>query len=157
MVKMVEINKQSIAFCKYTIATLLWLGIAFYHPAPFALVAIIVFVSAITGVHRSPLVVLFDKAVIPHIDAKCDYINMMSMRFAHKVATVFSILCIICLLYAPQWGFYTIAIMFAVLQSIASFGYCSAAKLYECVVCNSNCCRVGKKVRKLRGEQDTTA
>ena len=33
------------------------------------------------------------------------------------------------------------------LQTIAAFGYCSAQKLYECLVLGKNCCNLGKKIR----------
>ena len=34
-----------------------------------------------------------------------------------------------------------------ILQTIAAFGYCSAQKLYECLVLGKNCCNLGKKLR----------
>jgi len=150
MIKLVEINRQSVAFCKYVIAGLLWLALILGSMIPIFLVFVIMLISAFTGVKNSPLVVLFDHVVCPYIKPKKEYINLYSMRFAHLVGCVFCVLCGLSFYLLPSLVFIIILVIFAVLQSIASFGYCSAAKLYECVVCNSNCCRFGKKVRRLK-------
>ena len=150
MIKLIEINRQSVAFCKYTIAGLLWLSLILGNMIPIYIVFAIMLISAFTGVHRSPLVLLFDMTVCPYIKPRREYINMYSMRFAHFVGCVFCVLSGLSYYLLPHFVFVVILIIFALLQSIASFGYCSAAKLYECVICNSNCCRFGKKIRSMK-------
>ncbi|MHB1453458.1 MAG: DUF4395 family protein [Saccharofermentanales bacterium] len=151
MIRMVKVYRQSIVFCKYAIAGLLWIAIIFQSPIPVFLVLALMAVSALTGVERAPLVVLYDKTFAKWFTADEEYINMYSMRFAHLVAVSFSIAILISYYFLNPIAALILAIIQAVLQSIASFGYCSAQKLYECVVCNSNCCRVGRIGRKLRG------
>ncbi|WMJ24030.1 DUF4395 family protein [Paludicola sp. MB14-C6] len=150
MIRMVQVNKQSVAFCKYTIAGLLWLALLFRSIIPVYIVFIIMFISAFTGVHRAPLVKLFDWTIAKKIGINEEYINMHSMRFAHIVGCVFSALSIITYYFCPVLVPAILTTVLAILQTIAAFGYCSAQKLYECVICNSNCCRFGKKIRSIK-------
>jgi hypothetical protein len=150
MIKMVTVNRQSIAFCKYVIAGLLWLAIILRNIIPVYIVFFIMLVSAFTGVNKSPLVKLFDLTFAKLTNTKQEYINMHSMRFAHIVGCVFCVLSLVSYYFISSILALVITVILAVLQSIASFGYCSAQKLYECVVCNSNCCRIGKKVRSIK-------
>lgn len=149
MIDMVRTKKQSLAFCKYTIAGLLWLSVITDSISLVYLVFGILLVSALVGVHRAPLVVLFNLTFARWLKTEEVYINRYSMRFAHFFGAGFCVLILVThYTLAPLVPLVLTGIL-AVLQTVASFGYCSAQKLYECVVCNSNCCRVGKKVRSM--------
>jgi len=149
MIDMVRVRKQSVAFCKYTIAGLLWVTvISGWIPLVYLVLGILM-VSAFVGVQRAPLVVLFDVTLAKWIKTEEIYINRYSMRFAHYFGAGFCALILITHYFLAPLVPLVLTAILAILQSIASFGYCSAQKLYECVVCNSNCCRVGKKVRSM--------
>ncbi|MFZ2537856.1 MAG: DUF4395 family protein [Oscillospiraceae bacterium] len=150
MIRLVTVKKQSVAFCKYVIAGLLWLSLILKNIVPVDIVLVIMFISVFTGVHRSPLVKLYDFTFAKLFHTTEEFINMHSMRFAHIVACVFCILSIVSYYFLPTIVCVILIAFFAILQTIASCGYCSAQKLYECVVCNSNCCRFGKKLRGLK-------
>lgn len=150
MIKMVKVFRQSVVFCKYGIAGLLWLAVILRSIIPVYIALAILVASALLGVNRAPLVVLFNKTFARRIHADEEYINMHSMRFAHIVGAVFCALSIVSYHLNALLLALILTIFLAILQSIASLGYCSAQKLYECVVCNSNCCRFGKKIRKIR-------
>lgn len=149
MIDMVRVRKQSVAFCKYTIAGLLWVTvISGWIPLVYLVLGILM-VSAFVGVQRAPLVVLFNMTFAKWIKTEEIYINRYSMRFAHYFGAGFCALILITHYFLAPLVPLVLTVMLAILQTIASFGYCSAQKLYECVVCNSNCCRVGKKVRSM--------
>lgn len=150
MIKMVTVNRLSVAFCKYVIAGLLWLAIIFRSVIPVYIVLIIMLVSYFTGVDKSPLVKIFDWTFAKFIKIKEEYINIHSMRFAHLVGSIFCMLALVSYYFISPIIALILIIILAILQSIASFGYCSAQKLYECVICNSNCCRFGKKIRSIK-------
>lgn len=159
MIRMVKVFRQSVAFCKYVIAGLLWLAVIFFfalpsvpvYPALLGLVLVLMAVSAVTGVEHAPLVVFYNRTFARKIPAEEVYINMYSMRFAHIVAVVMCILALVSFYWITPVLAVAFTILQAVLQTVASFGYCSAQKLYECVVCNSNCCRFGKKIKSITG------
>jgi hypothetical protein len=144
---MVQVNRQSVSFCKYTIAALILLALITGSLIPVYIVFALMLFSAATGIERAPLVLLFDRLACPRIRAERVYINYFSMRFAHTFGCIFCVLIILAYYFAPYVIFFILLLIFALLQSIAAFGYCSAAKLYECLICNSNCCRFGKKIR----------
>jgi hypothetical protein len=149
MIEMVRAKKQSLAFCKYTIAGLLWLSVIIDSIALIYLVLGILLASGLIGVHRAPLVTLSDMTLAKWIPTEEIYINRYSMRFAHLFGAGFCVLILITHYFLAPFVPLVLTVMLALLQTIASFGYCSAQKLYECVICNSNCCRFGKKVRSL--------
>lgn len=149
MIDMVRTKKQSVAFCKYVIAGLLWIAVILNSISLVYLVFFILLVSALTGVQKAPLVSLFNATVAKRIKTEEIFINRYSMRFAHFFGAGFCGLIIISYYFLPPMVPFFLTAILAILQTIASFGYCSAQKLYECVVCNSNCCRVGKKVRSM--------
>lgn len=149
MIDMVRVKRQSVAFCKYMIAGLLWLAVISGSILLIYFVLAILLVSAFTGVQRAPLVILFNFTFAKWISTEEIYINRYSMRFAHYFGAGFCALILITHYFLAPLVPLVLTIMLAILQTIASFGYCSAQKLYECVVCNSNCCRVGKKVRSM--------
>ena len=151
MIRMVKVKRQSVVFCKYTIAGLLWLAILLCSPIPVFLVMAVLAVSAMTGVSRAPLVRFYDVTFAKWFHTDEEYINMYSMRFAHVFAFVFCGFILISYYFVPTpLPALALAVILAVLQTIASLGFCSAAKLYDCLICNSNCCRVGKKIRNVR-------
>jgi hypothetical protein len=150
MVQMVKVYRSSVAFCKYVIAGLLWIAVLFQSVIPVFIVLAIMVVSAITGVHKAPLVILFTALFVNKAKAAEEYINLHSMRFAHIVGAVFCTVALISFYWISPVLALVLTIILAILQSIASFGYCSAQKLYECVICNSNCCRIGKKIRRIK-------
>jgi hypothetical protein len=149
MIEMVRTKKQSVTFCKYTIAGLLWASIILNSTSLVYLVLFILLISALTGIQKAPLVTLFNHTVAKRISTEDIYINKYSMRFAHYFGAGFCVLILASHYLFPPIITLFLTIILAILQTIASFGYCSAQKLYECVVCNSNCCRVGKKVRSM--------
>lgn len=150
MIRMVNVKRQSVTFCKYVIAGTLWLAVISGKVIPLYIVLAIMLISAITGVKNAPLVRLFDFTFAKKMKTTDEYINLYSMRFAHLFGSVFCLLAIISYHFLPPVIFIILTIILAILQSIAAFGYCSAQKLYECVVCNSNCCRFGKKIRSIK-------
>lgn len=149
MVRMVKVFRQSLSFCKYVIASLLWLAIIFQNIYLVWAVFAIVTVSTFTGVDKAPLILIFNP-IAKKIKAEDFFINKYSMRFAHIVAAIFSAVSII--LYYVNWRIPCLILvcLLALLQSIAALGFCSAQKLYECVICNNNCCNLGNRIKRLK-------
>ena len=145
MSRMVNVNKKSIAFCRFSIAIIFWIigitGDQLLLIIPFS----IMLVSAIFGVSRAPLVIignmLFKKK-------KIEVVNVQSIRFAHFVGTIMTAIALVFFyILKVELAGWIITWMIIVMQTIAAFGYCSAQKLYECVILGNNCCNLGKKIR----------
>ena len=149
--QMAIVPKKGFAFCRYTIALLLWLtvilmffGIKWMIFIPFG----IMLLSGILTVKRAPLIMLYKVLFDRKGKGETDVLNVSSIRFSHFVGSFF---CLIIILFLYVFNINIVAYIFlgilTVLQTIAAAGYCSAQKLYECLVLGKNCCNLGKKLR----------
>lgn len=149
--QMATVPKKGFAFCRYTIAILLWItvillfiNIKWMIFIPF----IIMLISGILTVKRAPLIMLYKVLFDREGKGETDVLNVSSIRFSHFVGSFFCVV-IIMFLYVFKIDFvaYIFLGILTILQTIAAFGYCSAQKLYECLVLGKNCCNLGKKIR----------
>ena len=149
--QMAIIPKKEFAFCRFTICILFWLtsillffGIKWMIFIPF----IIMLLSGILTVKRAPLIILYKLLFDRHNKGETDVLNVNSIRFSHYVGATFSLV-VILFLYVFKINIvaYIFVGILTILQTIAAFGYCSAQKLYECLVLGKNCCNLGKKLR----------
>lgn len=149
--QMATVPKKGFTFCKYTIALLLWFtvilltfNIKWMIFIPFTIMVL----SGILTVKRAPLIMLYKVLFDRDGKGETDVLNVSSIRFSHYVGSVF---CIIIILFLYVFKIDIVAYIFlgilTILQTIAAFGYCSAQKLYECLVLGKNCCNLGKKLR----------
>ena len=149
--QMATVPKKGFAFCRYTIAILLWItdillffNIKWMIFIPFG----IMLLSGILTVRRAPLIMLYKVLFDRKGKGETDVLNVSSIRFSHYVGSFF---CLIIILFLYIFKIDLVAYIFlgilTVLQTIAALGYCSAQKLYECLVLGKNCCNLGKKLR----------
>ena len=149
--QMAIIPKKAFAFCRFTICILFWLtsillffGIKWMIFIPFT----IMLLSGILTVKRAPLIIFYKLLFDRHNKGETDVLNVNSIRFSHYVGATFSLI-VILFLYVFKINIvaYIFVGILTILQTIAAFGYCSAQKLYECLVLGKNCCNLGKKLR----------
>ena len=149
--QMATVPKKGFAFCRFTIAILLWvtvitlfLGIKWVIFIPFS----IMLLSGILTVKRAPLIMLYKILFDRKSKGETEVLNVNSIRFSHFVGSTFALI-IILFLYVFKINIvaYIFLGLLTVLQTIAAFGFCSAQKLYECLILGKNCCNLGKKIR----------
>lgn len=147
--KPVTISKGSFAFCRTTIAILLWASIVFQQKWMIVLVLVIMVLSAIFKVSRAPLILLY-KYTVDRIHPSSNVIvDEKGILFSHIVGAVFAALCLFLLYFINQLAGWIVTAAFALLQTSAAFGFCSALKLYTCMA-GGTCCRVGRFAKKVR-------
>lgn len=143
------ISKGSFAFCRITVASMLWLAVALRSVWLVGAVCILMLASAVLKVERAPLIVLYRLTVDRIRPSANTIVDQNGIFFSHVVGTVFGALCIFLLLaVSPVIGWIATA-AFALLQTAAACGFCSALKLYTCMV-SGNCCRFGSMVKKVK-------
>lgn len=150
-IQMAVVPKKAFAFCRFTICILFWItsillffGVKWMIFIPF----IIMLVSGVLTVRRAPLILLYNVLFNRDKKAETDILNVNSIRFAHYVGSIFSLIVILFLyVFKIEIVAYVFVIILTFLQTIAAFGYCSAQKLYECLVLGKNCCNLGKRLR----------
>ena len=149
--QMAIVPKKAFAFCRFTICILFWItsillffNIKWMIFIPF----IIMLLSGILTVKKAPLIILYKILFDRKNKAETDVLNVNSIRFSHYVGATFSFIVILFLyVFKIDIVAYIFVGILTILQTIAAFGYCSAQKLYECIVLGKNCCNLGKKIR----------
>ena len=149
--QMATVPKKGFTFCRYTIALLLWITVIllFFNIKWMIFIPLgIMALSGILTVKRAPLIMLYKVLFDRKGKGETDVLNVNSIRFSHFVGSFF---CIIIIIFLYILKIDIVAYIFlgilTILQTIAAFGYCSAQKLYECLVLGKNCCNLGKKLR----------
>ena len=146
-IKPVTVSRSGFAFCRFMVAALLWLAVLLWHIAPIVAVLFIMLFSALLRVQRAPLIVLWKYTAQGFFPEVNEIVDENGLLFSHIVATVFAALSLVLVAIVPLVGWIFTA-AFALLQSVAACGFCSALKLYTCFT-GGTCCRVGKAARKL--------
>ena len=149
--QMAIVPKKAFAFCRFTICILFWLAsiLMFFNIKwiifiPFT----IMLLSGVLTVKKAPLIILYKVLFDRDNKAETDVLNVSSIRFSHYVGATFSLIVILFLyIFKINIVAYIFLGILTFLQTIAAFGYCSAQKLYECLVLGKNCCNLGKKIR----------
>lgn len=147
--KPVTISKGSFAFCRTTIAALLWLSVIFQIRWLVIVIFIIMLLSALLKVKRAPLIVLYSNTFEKIHKSQDIIVDENGLSFSHWVGAIFSLICIAFLFYISFFIGWILTAILAILQISAAFGFCSALKIYSCLN-SGGCCRVGKFVKKVK-------
>lgn len=144
LVKPVSVPSAAFAFCRYTLALLVWATLLLHYRPLMFLVFILFSLSAILKVRRAPLILLYSYTVNKIFKSPDEVLNEPAMRFAHIMGAAFSLVCIGLLYFAPPVAGWSAVLVFAIMKSISAFGFCPASKLYECVS-GGGCCAFTRK------------
>ncbi len=146
-----EVSNGAFNFCKYGVATLLWLSIVLQSKLLAATCFAILVLSAIFKVKRAPLVLLYTFTIDKLISSKRIILDEQAVQFAHIVGAVFSGIALVFLYFVHPFTGWIITGILALLKTSGAMGYCGAMKLYSCLNNpNGQCCRVGNRVKKCK-------
>ena len=98
-VKPVSVSKGAYAFCRYTIAVMLWFAVLFRSKEMVLAVFLILLLSVILKVRRAPLIVLYIYTIDKLRPSGNVILDEKGIRFAHNVGAVVSLLCLILLYF----------------------------------------------------------
>lgn len=147
----VSVSRGAYAFCRYTIASSLWLAVILRSKELVAAVFVILTLSAILKVKRAPLILLYTYSIDKIFPSGSVILDENGIRFAHMVGAYVSLICLILLYFFNPISGWILTIFLAILKTSAAFGYCSALKVYQCMN-GGNCCRIGKYVAKIKND-----
>jgi hypothetical protein len=137
--KPVIISKASFAFCRFSLAVMVWCAFLLKSEIILAIVCLIFLLSAILKVKKAPMIRLYDLTFNKIKKAKDILVDENSIFFAHCLAFLLSLVCLILVHTIPQPKVWYIVLGFALLKTVSAFGFCPASKLYDCTL-NGNCC-----------------
>lgn len=142
--KPVAVPKAAFAFCRYSMAILIWLSLILHLKFILVFVFIIFLLSAIFKIKRAPMILLYSYTFNKMRKSKDEILDEYAMRFAHIMGSIFSLICLFLLYFASEQAGWIAVFIFAILKSISALGFCPASKLYECAT-NEKCCAFIKK------------
>jgi len=151
--KPATISKGSFAFCRIVVAALLWLGIILQAKWPVWAVFLVMLLSAIFKVEKAPLILLYRHTVDRIKPGQNTIVDENGIFVSHVVGAVFAAICLVLLYFADPVAAWIVTGLFAVLQTSAACGFCSALKLYTCMT-GGNCCRFGRFAKNLKNLKD---
>jgi hypothetical protein len=146
--KPATISKGAFAFCRYTIAVMVWAALLLQLKGLVFASFIILLLSYLLKVKRAPLIVLYTLTIDKIAPSNKVVVDEKGIRFAHLVGTVFSGLCCLLLYYINTPAGWALTFLLAIMKTSAAFGFCSALKLYGCMTGGSSCCRAGRKIKR---------
>jgi len=153
--KPVVISKEGFVFCRVTIAALLWLAAALSNIWPIAITLLIMLLSAAFKVERAPLILLWKYTMERFLPGSPEVVDERGIFVSHVTGAAFAALCLGLLCFSPMAGWIA-TVIFALLQTSAACGFCSALKLYTCLT-GGNCCRFGRQAKKWKDKADRYA
>lgn len=149
--QMAIVPKKAFVFCRFTICILFWItSILLFFDIKWMIFIpfIIMLLSGILTVKKAPLILLYKVLFDRNGKGETEVLNVNSIRFSHYVGSTFSLIVILFIyIFKINIVAYIFVGILTFLQTIAAFGFCSAQKLYECLVLGKNCCNLGKRLR----------
>jgi hypothetical protein len=142
---MVSISSRAFAFCRYSVAILIWLSFLLKIKLILAIVFFVMLFSAILGVEKAPLIMLFNLTIGRFFKSRREILDGKAMRFAHIFGSIFSMICLILLYLVNEKIGWIAVLIFAIAKSVSALGFCPAAKLYSCATGGGQCCAFLKR------------
>ncbi len=140
----VTVQSGAFLFCRVGITVLLWAAWAMRSIPLLSLVCAILALSALLGVDRAPMILLYSWTVGRIVPGKTETIDRTAMRFAHTLGTVWSLCCLLIIVSGFAnigWG---VTFLLAIMKTISALGYCPASRLYICAT--GGCCPLSRRL-----------
>ena len=154
----VPVSKGAFAFCRYSLAALLWIAFFIRHAHPaialdlLVLSAAILALSAVLTVQYAPLVALYTHTLDRIAPSPKEMLDVNAMRFAHILGTVLvSIPAILIATGLPHAG-WAFLFFVAIAKTAGALGFCGASKLYACATSGGSCCSFLRRGRGCCGQ-----
>jgi hypothetical protein len=138
---------NSLRCCRIGLALIVCLAIPLQSVFLVGISAAILVASVLLGVDKAPLVILWRWTAGRRWPGTWQMVDRRALRFAHGFGSVLNLLALAFLLAGLNLAGWIVMGLLALAKVSAAFGFCSAAKLYDCLNQGNSCCRVGGKLR----------
>jgi hypothetical protein len=140
----VAIPKAAFAFCRYTMAGLIWLAFLLKMKALLAVVFVLLALSAALTIRHAPLVWLFTQTIHRVAKSADEMLSLNGMRIAHAMGATFAAICLLFLYGVNERTGWALTFAYGVVKTISAIWACPVYKLYTCMK-SGNCCAFLKK------------
>lgn len=139
IVKPVEISAHGFAWCRWGVGALVWLTLLLNTPLPLALAAVILMLSALLKVRNAPMIWLHRVTLGRWISSPTVVVDEYAMAFAHWLGALLAFLCLGSWFLVPPPIPWIATALLGIAKLAGALGYCSGAKLYQCMHSDSCC------------------
>lgn len=140
----IEVPRAAFAFCRWSMAGVIWIGVMLHLQPLLGLCAVVMAVSAILTVRRAPMVMLYSAVVETFRPSEKIVVDATGLRLAHVVAAVG----LAGSLAYLQWGEAGQAVVawrflyfLALFKTAGAMGFCAVSRMFTCMVGGGSCCR----------------
>jgi hypothetical protein len=142
-VKPVAVTAGSFAFCRWSLAVVLWAALVARQPWLVAVTGLLLAASAGAGVHRAPMIMLWRLTGDRLWPSRVVILDERAMRFAHGFGAAFCGVTWVLLLATPRAGLVLLLVL-VLLKTVGALGFCTASKLYTCAA-SGGCCGLTRR------------
>lgn len=142
--KPVEVSKGAFAFCRYSLAVLVWAALIFQWKWMVWVCFAVLALSAILKVKRAPMILLYEQTIERLFPSGEEILDENGMRFAHTLGAVLCLLALGFLYLSSAKVGWIVLFFVAVIKTIGALGLCAASKLYGCMT-SGGCCRFTRR------------
>ena len=140
----VAIPKAAFAFCRYTMAVLLWLAFILRIKALVAVVFVVLVLSAALTIRRAPLVWFYTNTFHRIAPSGDEWLSVVGMRVAHTMGAAFAAVCLLLLYVVNVQAGWMATLVYCLVKTGSAIWACPMYKLYACMK-SGNCCTFLKK------------
>ncbi len=140
-VRPAAVPEGAFAFCRWSLALLLWAALLLGQPWLVLATGAVLLASAILGIARAPMIVLWRATLHRAVPTGDAVLDANAMRFAHALGAALCGVTFALLLAAPLAGRIALVLLVA-LKTVGALGYCTASRLYACITTKPGCCRL---------------
>lgn len=138
------IPKAAFAFCRYTMAALLWLAFILKEEILVVVVFVVLVLSAVLSIRRAPLVWLYTVTVHRVLPSADESLSASGMRMAHSLGACFAAVCLVLLYGVSKPIGWRVVLVYCLVKTISAIWACPVYKLYACMK-SGNCCTFLKR------------
>ena len=140
----VAVPKAAFAFCRYSMALLIWLAFLLKLKVLVVVVFVLLAASAVLTIRRAPLVWIYTQTVHRWVKSSDELLSLAGMRVAHSMGALFAATCLLLLYVGNERVGWAFTFGYCVVKTISAIWACPVYKLYACMK-SGNCCTFLKK------------
>lgn len=141
--EVVRVARPAFAFCRISLTLMLWVAWYFQSVWLVAAVCVILVMSVILKVQRSPMIQLYQQSILRIFPTQHEvFLDVPAMRFAHGMGAAMSLAVVLAMLADARVGWYCLG-AFCLLKTTAAFGFCPASRMFVCMR-KGGCCALTK-------------
>lgn len=143
--KPVNVSRRGFAFCRYTVAILMWVGAMGRMEWIIILCAVIMLLNVILSIRHAPLILLYANTLDRLFPPQMVAVDANGMRFTQSIAFVFMVIPLEMIHLGLTTSGWRLLLLVALFKTMGALGFCAVSQLYTCLITQNGCCSIMRK------------